>query len=657
VFFFVTHDNKIICSPYDRNIESWTPSFDFPPKGGSTIVISKIWIDDEGNFFIGTEKNNFYVVTNGAKDLKFPATWNEAMKLIEKPTKKSNSPQEITLGNNVGVFSFSQDPVNSNIVWVGTNKGLYKFNKLNNNCDTVFSPLSMQNGTVTITNIEVDNQNIWFSTLEKGMGLYDQQAKKCFFFRYSKKVANDSATYPIKTFCRKSVNEFFVAVLDSLPAIFNTETKTYSFIHDSVFHSTTDSTTDIKSDALGNLFVVKGGGCFYTRAFETSKKFASTKVGSISYAPYIWSIMVGGQDYGDLSHVLLHPQYLKEIKLKNDQNNITIKYSLVDFGNRDDVQYAWKLDGWVNEWATSPYSSEKEWDEARFINLAPGKYQFHLKTKVGNEEWRKQEVQLTIIIAPPFWQTWWFWTSLIAGIGLIVFGIVKWRVTVVRKQERIKAKYEKEALELEATALRAQMNPHFIFNCMNSIKSLIQQKEEEKAVNYLTTFSKLLRTILQNCDKREITLFDELQTCRLYSQLESMRFGKKVCYSFNVNEKLDLKSVMVPALIIQPFIENAIWHGIMPKEEGGNLNVTVEKNDGAIDCIVDDDGIGREMSKQNKFSGEPSSHQSKGVHLTQTRLDLDNILNERNATVQIIDKKDEAGKSSGTTVILKFKEE
>ena len=218
------------------------------------------------------------------------------------------------------------------------------------------------------------------------------------------------------------------------------------------------------------------------------------------------------------------------------------------------------------------------------------------------------------------------------------------------------AQYEKQLLELEARALRAQMNPHFIFNCMNSIKALVQQKEEDKAVNYLTTFSKLIRTIFQNSDKREISLYDEIETCKLYTQLESMRFGKKFSYHFDIDETIDLKSILVPALIIQPFIENAIWHGIMPKEDGGSLSVSISRNQDKIACTIDDDGIGRETSKQNKFKGEQSTHQSKGVHLTQSRLDLNNALNQRNAILEIIDKKDNAGNATGTTVVLTFVE-
>jgi LytS/YehU family sensor histidine kinase len=216
---------------------------------------------------------------------------------------------------------------------------------------------------------------------------------------------------------------------------------------------------------------------------------------------------------------------------------------------------------------------------------------------------------------------------------------------------------ERQIVELEAKALRAQMNPHFIFNCMNSIKSLIQQDEKEKASTYLTTFSKLIRTIFQNSDKREIRLFDEIETCRLYAELESMRFGKKFSYAFNIDETLDLKSVMVPALIIQPFIENSIAHGIMPKENGGRVSVTVEKTDHTISCIIDDDGIGRDTSKQNKFKGDALQHQSKGMHLTQARLDLDNLFNERNAKVEIVDKTNGEGEPSGTKVTLSFTEE
>lgn len=235
---------------------------------------------------------------------------------------------------------------------------------------------------------------------------------------------------------------------------------------------------------------------------------------------------------------------------------------------------------------------------------------------------------------------------------------LKYKIILKQKEaEKLKVEYERKLLELEAKALRAQMNPHFIFNCMNSIKSLIQKREDEKAVTYLTAFSKLIRAIFQNSDKREITLHDEIETCRLYTQLESMRFGSKLSYHFTIDESIDLKSVMVPALILQPFIENAIWHGIMPKEGGGVINVSVSKEADKLYCTVEDNGVGREWSRRNKITDESSTHQSKGVSLTKSRLDLSNSLNQRNATVEIIDKATSNGEAEGTRVILVFNEE
>jgi LytS/YehU family sensor histidine kinase len=229
-------------------------------------------------------------------------------------------------------------------------------------------------------------------------------------------------------------------------------------------------------------------------------------------------------------------------------------------------------------------------------------------------------------------------------------------VIKVRKEEQMKASYKLQMTEFEAKALRAQMNPHFIFNCLNSIKSLIQQHEEEKSVNYLTTFSKLIRTLFNNADKKEISLYDEIETCKLYLQLEAMRFDAKFSYSVNIDDNIDLKSVQVPALIIQPFIENAIWHGIVPRSTGGGVSLNVNQNNGVIDIVIEDDGIGRDASRQNR-SDSGLTHQSKGVNLTQSRLELDNLLQQRQASLETIDKKDEKGISAGTKVIIKIKEE
>ena len=256
-----------------------------------------------------------------------------------------------------------------------------------------------------------------------------------------------------------------------------------------------------------------------------------------------------------------------------------------------------------------------------------------------------------------------FWSVVILGYYQTLAAGTIWTAIyfVVHYTRNLKkTEYEKAALrvrlaEMETQSLRAQMNPQFIFDGMNSIKSLITKNENDKAANYLTTFSKLIRTLFQNSDKKEISLFEEIETGKLYTKLEQMRFDNKIDFVFNIDETIDLKDIKVPALLLQPFIENAIWHGLVPKENGGKVTVSINEKDGGVECVIDDNGIGRELSKQKKAQYE-AIYQAKGISLTQTKLDSDKLLNEREGSITIIDKKNESGEPGGTKVIITFKE-
>jgi sensor histidine kinase YesM len=206
--------------------------------------------------------------------------------------------------------------------------------------------------------------------------------------------------------------------------------------------------------------------------------------------------------------------------------------------------------------------------------------------KGGN--WTTGPVEYILIISPAWWQTTAFKLLCVFVVCGLIFYFTRKRIQAVRKKEKLRSAHEKELLELEAKALRAQMNPHFIFNSLNSIKALIHKNENDAAANYLTTFSKLIRTLFQNSDKREVSLHEEIETCKLYTQLEAMRFTDKVSFRFIIDEHIDLKDVKVPALILQPFIENAIWHGLVPKESGGYVNVSVLQQNGSVLCVVDE---------------------------------------------------------------------
>jgi Histidine kinase/Y_Y_Y domain len=656
--FVVSNNNNFGHVFYKIGKAILAPPFNFKSPQRTDIEVTKIWVDSLGSLFIATNSDSIYFVrgvTDALKAMKKPKIKPSYKAGLDKDsnfviTEGALPIHSFSLGSGVIPYSFADDPHETRLLWIGTNSGIYAYDKPSGQKSQY---LALEPGEkCTITNLRWDKQGktIWFSTLESGMGKFDQMTKNFRFFLYPKKPVDANMTYPIKTFSVKSEYEYFVAIADSLPAIFNTETGKYTFIDDILFKASKNVTSDIKADILGNLFICKGGALYWGKNWmqNNSKTFSLDSAG---IGPSITAINVNGKNIGigigDSTRIV-------RLKHKVQLLDIFIACRGID---RDSLVYSWKLEGLDDKWTELPYSFFDDGTSMIHVeNLDAGNYTLHVRAKKIGHEWVNNEATLNITVEPPFWLTWWFWLACIAGITAIVALASFVSARKVRRQERIKAEYEKEALELEAKALRSQMNPHFIFNCMNSIKSLISQNESEKANKYLTTFSKLMRTIFQSSDKREINLYEEIETCQLYVQLESMRFGSKLHYEFNVDSSIDLKSVKLPALIIQPFLENAIWHGIMPKEAGGSLIFSVEKRGSDICCIIDDDGIGREMSKQNKFRGEPSTHESKGVHLTQNRLDVDNMLTDRQTKVEIIDKKDGQGSSLGTRVILTFQD-
>jgi len=655
MFFYATHDNVIVCSYDLERPNILLPPFYFPPKNQLVGNVLSMYSDNEGDLYIGTS-DNFYLIKGGANRKSYKNATYKVVDSMMTILKGELPVTKIFLGSQIGIFSFAQDSLDKNTIWIGTNHGLYSYNKKTGQGKPLIPKDIKIENPLTVTHIELYKLNhLYFSTLEKGMGFYNMIDNLMQFMPYPKTKTTAATIYPIKTFCYKSPDEFFVAVMDSLPAVFNAKGGSYAFIDDSSLHNSANRTNDIKADKMGNLLVVKGGVLYIYKASANKMLNSAIKIDSSLLAPFITNV-----HFPDGKSIEPNTEgssrYYKEIRLKYNQNSFYIWYDLA-FGTEDSIEFAWKIDGYTLGWVRQVLNLKNDSTQVAMISdLQPGKYVFELKVKAGNEDWRKQQAKMIIIITPPFWQTWWFWTCVISGILLFTYIVVRFRVRSVRKQEREKAKHEKELLEMEARALRAQMNPHFIFNSLNSIKSLIQQNENEKSVSYLTTFSKLIRTLLNNADKKEISLYDEIETCKLYLQLEAMRFDTKFSYAVNVDENIDLKSVQVPALIIQPFIENAIWHGIVPRNSGGTVSLNILHKDGVIEIVIDDDGIGREASQQNK-SATGLTHQSKGVNLTQTRLELNNLLQQRQSALEVIDKKDEHGVATGTTVIIKIKEE
>jgi LytS/YehU family sensor histidine kinase len=240
-------------------------------------------------------------------------------------------------------------------------------------------------------------------------------------------------------------------------------------------------------------------------------------------------------------------------------------------------------------------------------------------------------------------------STLALGLGYFFYRV---RLNQVRKEEKIKREYNKKLAEVEMKALKAQMNPHFIFNSLNSINRYIVKSEPEKASLYLTKFSKLIRLILDNSNHKIISLENELSALHLYIELEALRFNKKFTYTIHVARDLNPIGVGVPPMIIQPFVENAIWHGLLHKEEHGKLDIQFERYGSGLKCIILDDGVGRQTARELKSKGV-SKEKSYGMKITNDRLSMLNG-ESKISSVEILDLKDVQGKASGTKVVVKI---
>ena len=243
---------------------------------------------------------------------------------------------------------------------------------------------------------------------------------------------------------------------------------------------------------------------------------------------------------------------------------------------------------------------------------------------------------------------------LIGGASLLLIVIVVISIIIYKRKrdkEQLTTDFKKQLAQAETKALRAQMNPHFIFNSLNSINSFVIDQQHEMASEYLIKFSKLIRLILDNSRSETISIEKELETLKLYVLLESARFDNKFKCVYHIAENINTNSIMIPPMLLQPFVENAIWHGLMQKEGEGTITVEIKKeNEEFLNISITDDGIGRE--KAAALKSKSATHKSHGLKVTSQRIEMMNKLNSSGAHVNIIDLKDELGHALGTKVEL-----
>ncbi len=339
----------------------------------------------------------------------------------------------------------------------------------------------------------------------------------------------------------------------------------------------------------------------------------------------------------------------KEVVLKPSEGVFSFEFAAPAALNPEMLAFEFMLDGLDGNWY-SAYDRKS----ISYSGLSPGTYTFRVRASIVGEAGTSPETTLRIRILPDWWQTWWFIASLVLASILVVWAVIRYRTSQIRHEEKLKTEFYKKLSETEMRALRAQMNPHFIFNCLNSINHFVVRNDSQEAAKYISKFSRLIRLVLDNSSAQKVSLEKELEALRLYMDLEVMRFAGKFRYELWVDDHVDAQFTQVQPMLIQPFVENAIWHGLMHRPEGGSVVVDVQHpSEHLLIVEIIDDGVGRARAAELE-SKTSLQHKPQGTSITADRLHMSNPDNPNSGKVTIHDLLDAEGLPSGTKVVLEI---
>lgn len=334
---------------------------------------------------------------------------------------------------------------------------------------------------------------------------------------------------------------------------------------------------------------------------------------------------------------------LKNLQLTYQQNVFSISFKALDYDNSANIRYKYILEGFDRNWVDLNHQNN-----VTFTNLDGGTYTLRVKATDASGVWLDKELHLIIVVQPPFWRTWWFYATCFIVVALVIYIIFIQRIKHVRKEEKKNRLIDNEMADLKMKALKAQINPHFIFNSLSSIQESIVTRETDTATKYLGKFSRLIRMVLDFSDASFISLQQEVEYLQLYLELEAFRF-QNFHFQLIIQPCIDAGFIKIPPMLVQPFVENAIKHGLSHKDGEKNISVVFEElNENSLKVMIDDNGIGRRKAAAININRK-FSYQSKGMKITSGRLDL---MQKKESCLSVIDKTDSEGNSKGTTIIL-----
>ena len=514
-------------------------------------------------------------------------------------------------------------------IWTGTLKGLYQFNVRTHHSRRIQLKTDAADSLSinTINSLVTDGHETVYMGTPAGLGIYnihtgDYQLK-----------GQQEQVFPVlwKSMLHDKAGNIWIYTTHALFKYDPQQDKFSKFtMADGIYSFSSDPT---------HLFSFRNNFYIGYRGAYTEFDPLKVNVNQASVKPIITDVHVEstGQRI-DPEEYIYTP-----LSLQKRTNDINIHFTGIDYTNSERITFSYKLE------------PHKDWHDIgknrslSFSNLPPGKYNFHLRAFNSSGILSEQNASFKFSIEPSLVQRWWFWPGSAFAFVTSVLLIANKRIKHIREEERIKTETNKILSQLETRLLRSQMNPHFIFNSLNSIQKYIWENKEEDAAEYLARFAKLIRAILENSRKEFITLHEELRVLKLYVDLEHRRSNGKFDYVVRTENNINLDEILIPPLLLQPYIENAIWHGVNKKQGQGHIDIHIALSGDMLICTIDDDGVGRTFN-QPAYADTDMKKNSVGTDITLQRIQLLQTTGDAGG-VKIIDKR-ENGTAKGTTVIV-----
>lgn len=399
----------------------------------------------------------------------------------------------------------------------------------------------------------------------------------------------------------------------------------------------------------GALYAINAGKIFVggSRGLASFDCRMATGQGLNTLKPHFTRIVSGRNGLDLLADSLFWNRDNAAIDLAYKDNSFTVHFNCAGLTYPGQTRFSTFLEGYDEVWSAP--------NNARFVNynnVPPGKYKLLLKAIPQNGNQSTALTTILIQIETPFTMTLWFRAMLI-GLGLLILYLFfRWRRKEQTEKHEKELETSRKISESRFIAFQARMNPHFIFNSLNAIQYFIVNNDKESTLNYLSKFARLLRQVLDNSVASSISVESELQILRSYMEMESMRFENKFEYVIETGEGLDPASTEIPGMILQPFVENAIVHGLLNKQGKGRLSIRLEKVGSTIICSIRDNGIGRARSALQNSRRSPN-HRSHGMDIALKRLELLAGESPKDKIIEIKDL-DSGSYDTGTEVIIRL---